>query len=73
MLWFSVLVLMADQLNQLGFIPWLSQLIAHSLHGLSKISFHVKTPVSNSNANAINAVNVASTWIRLPVTHGKIF
>lgn len=32
---FSVLVLMADQLNQLGFIPWLSQLIAHSLHGLS--------------------------------------
>ena len=26
---------MADQLNQLGFIPWLSQLIAHSLHGLS--------------------------------------
>ncbi|CRG03568.1 Uncharacterised protein [Streptococcus pneumoniae] len=34
-----------------------------------KISFHVKTPVSNSNANAINAVNVASTWIKLPVTH----
>ena len=35
LVWFSVLVLMADQLNQLGFIPWLSQLIAHSLHGLS--------------------------------------
>lgn len=35
LVWFSVLVLMADQLNQLGFIPWLSQLIAHILHGLS--------------------------------------
>lgn len=33
--WFSVLVLMADQLNKLGFIPWLSKLIAHSLGGFS--------------------------------------
>ncbi|WP_154840833.1 anion permease [Staphylococcus pasteuri] len=35
LVWFSVLVLMADQLNQLGFIPWLSKVIAQSLHGLS--------------------------------------
>ncbi|WAE41937.1 anion permease [Staphylococcus pasteuri] len=35
LVWFSVLVLMADQLNQLGFIPWLSKVIAQILHGLS--------------------------------------
>ena len=35
LVWFSVLVMMADQLNQLGFIPWLSKTIAHSLHGFS--------------------------------------
>ncbi|MFI9578852.1 anion permease [Staphylococcus capitis] len=35
LVWFSVLVLMADQLNKLGFIPWLSKLIAHSLCGFS--------------------------------------
>ncbi len=35
LVWFSVLVLMADQLNQLGFIPWLSKVVAQSLHGLS--------------------------------------
>lgn len=35
LVWFSVLVLMADQLNKLGFIPWLSKLIAHSLGGFS--------------------------------------
>ncbi|PNZ31813.1 2-oxoglutarate/malate translocator-like protein [Staphylococcus petrasii] len=35
LVWFSVLVMMADQLNKLGFIPWLSHLIAHSLGGLS--------------------------------------
>lgn len=35
LVWFSVLVLMADQLNKLGFIPWLSKLIAHSLGGFN--------------------------------------
>lgn len=35
LVWFSVFVLMADQLNKLGFIPWLSKLIAHSLGGFS--------------------------------------
>ena len=35
LIWFSVLVLMADQLNKLGFIPWLSKLIATSLGGFS--------------------------------------
>ncbi|MEJ7174972.1 anion permease [Staphylococcus caprae] len=35
LVWFSVLVLMADQLNKLGFIPWLSKIIAHSLGGFS--------------------------------------
>lgn len=33
--WFSVLVMMATQLTELGFIPWLSKLIASSLHGLN--------------------------------------
>ena len=33
--WFSVLVMMASQLNELGFIPWLSKTIAGSLHGIS--------------------------------------
>ena len=35
LVWFSVLVLMAAQLNKLGFIPWLSKSIATSLGGLS--------------------------------------
>lgn len=35
LIWFSVLVLMADQLNKLGFIPWLSKIIANSLGGFS--------------------------------------
>lgn len=35
LVWFSVLVLMAGQLNKLGFIPWLSKVIASSLGGLS--------------------------------------
>jgi len=35
LIWFSVLVLMADQLNKLGFIPWLSKLIASSLGNFS--------------------------------------
>ncbi|MGL4009306.1 anion permease [Staphylococcus nepalensis] len=35
LIWFSVLVLMADQLNKLGFIPWLSKLIATSLGDFS--------------------------------------
>ncbi|MFT8608340.1 MAG: anion permease [Liquorilactobacillus nagelii] len=33
--WFSVLVMMANQLNLLGFIPWLSKAISNSLHGMS--------------------------------------
>lgn len=35
LVWFSVLVLMADQLNKLGFIPWLSKVIANSLGSFS--------------------------------------
>ncbi|EIJ6033848.1 anion permease, partial [Acinetobacter baumannii] len=35
LVWFSVLVLMAEQLNKLGFIPWLSKLIAQGLNGFS--------------------------------------
>lgn len=33
--WFSVLVMMATELNKLGFIPWLSNAIASELHGLN--------------------------------------
>ncbi|GAJ26716.1 2-oxoglutarate/malate translocator [Liquorilactobacillus sucicola DSM 21376 = JCM 15457] len=33
--WFSVLVMMATELNDLGFIPWLSKTIASSLSGLN--------------------------------------
>lgn len=33
--WFSVLVMMASQLNTLGFIPWLSKTIGASLGGLN--------------------------------------
>lgn len=33
--WFSILVMMANELNELGFIPWLSKSISHSLHGLN--------------------------------------
>ncbi|MDR2977409.1 MAG: anion permease [Streptococcaceae bacterium] len=32
--WFSVLVMMAGQLNELGFIPWLSSSIGQYLHGI---------------------------------------
>lgn len=35
--WFSVLVMMAGQLNELGFIPWLSKSIGSSLHGMNWI------------------------------------
>jgi len=35
LVWFSVLVMMAGQLNELGFIPWLSKTIASSLQGLN--------------------------------------
>lgn len=35
--WFSVLVMLADQLNKLGFIPWLSHAIATMLNGLNWI------------------------------------
>lgn len=33
--WFSILIFMANQLNQLGFIPWLSHAISHQLSGLN--------------------------------------
>ncbi|MBM7543421.1 anion permease [Periweissella beninensis] len=33
--WFSVLVMMATQLNELGFIPWLSKVIANMMGGLN--------------------------------------
>lgn len=33
--WFAVLVMMASQLNELGFIPWLSETIARSVQGFS--------------------------------------
>ncbi len=35
LIWFSVLVMMADELNKLGFIPWFSKLIAESVNGFS--------------------------------------
>lgn len=33
--WFSVLVMMAGQLNVLGFIPWLSTTVGTAMHGLN--------------------------------------
>ncbi|WP_125588037.1 anion permease [Companilactobacillus jidongensis] len=33
--WFSIMVMMATQLNSLGFIPWLSKQVSSSLHGFS--------------------------------------
>ncbi|MDD3224487.1 MAG: anion permease [Clostridium sp.] len=35
LIWFSVLVMMANQLNKLGLIKWFSNLIGSSVHGLS--------------------------------------
>lgn len=37
-IWFSVLIFMANQLNTLGLIPWLSKNIAHSMSGLNWIT-----------------------------------
>nr|WP_164505926.1 anion permease [Companilactobacillus zhongbaensis] len=37
LVWFSVLVMMASQLNKLGFIPWLSGAIGGSLKGMNWI------------------------------------
>jgi DASS family divalent anion:Na+ symporter len=34
LVWFSALVMMATQLNNLGLIPWFSELVGHSLAGL---------------------------------------
>lgn len=36
-LWFSILIFMANELNALGVIPWLSKSIGSSLHGVSWI------------------------------------
>lgn len=33
--WFSIMVMMATQLNSLGFIPWLSKQVSSSLHGFN--------------------------------------
>lgn len=33
--WFSILIFMANELNVLGFIPWLSKALGNSLHGMS--------------------------------------
>ncbi|NVY96232.1 anion permease [Lactobacillus sp. DCY120] len=35
LVWFSILIFMANELNKLGFIPWLSKTISHSLTGIS--------------------------------------
>lgn len=35
LIWFSILVMMATQLNELGFIPWFSDAIASAVTGLS--------------------------------------
>ncbi|GEB76920.1 anion permease [Sporolactobacillus inulinus] len=35
LVWFSILVMMAGQLNTLGFIPWLSRFISGGLHGMN--------------------------------------
>lgn len=34
-IWFSVLIFLADQLNQKGIIPWFATTVSHSLHGMS--------------------------------------
>ncbi|MBA1393804.1 DASS family sodium-coupled anion symporter, partial [Lactobacillus sp. XV13L] len=34
LVWFSILIFMANELNKLGFIPWLSKSISSSLHGV---------------------------------------
>lgn len=34
LIWFSILIFMAGELNTLGFIPWLSKTIGNSLHGV---------------------------------------
>ncbi|MCH5461877.1 anion permease [Lactobacillus sp. LC28-10] len=34
-IWFSILIFMANELNVLGFIPWLSKALGTSLHGMS--------------------------------------
>jgi len=35
LVWFSVLVMMANELNKLGLIKWFSNLVANSVHGFS--------------------------------------
>jgi DASS family divalent anion:Na+ symporter len=35
LVWFSILIFMAGQLNHLGFIPWLSAAIGQALHGVN--------------------------------------
>ncbi|MTV81565.1 anion permease [Secundilactobacillus folii] len=33
--WFAILIFMANELNTLGFIPWMSKALGNSLHGMS--------------------------------------
>ncbi|WP_239984768.1 anion permease [Sporolactobacillus pectinivorans] len=35
LIWFAVLIMMADELNKMGLIPWFSQFMVHVVHGLS--------------------------------------
>lgn len=35
LIWFSVLVMMADQLNNLGLIPWFGNLVGNNVQGFS--------------------------------------
>ncbi len=35
LIWFSILIFMANELNLLGFIPWLSKTVAGAMHGLN--------------------------------------
>lgn len=37
-IWFSVLIFMANELNTLGFIPWLSKTISHAMSGMGWIT-----------------------------------
>lgn len=36
-IWFSTLIMMATQLNTLGFTPWLSEQVVHVVHGMNWI------------------------------------
>jgi hypothetical protein len=58
LVWFSVLVLMADQLNQLGFIPstWIRLPVTHNANATIKI------PVMNFSAMDIGPILATVTY-----------